>query len=117
MSTRLRWLAAMTILGLSGCYPEERIWWSPKGDRAIVLVNKDQLHLVKPDGELGVALLGGESVDDMGVMTLDWLPDGKSIVLGRKRLIRTWEETCRVIPADEAKLVEERAPQKARRGA
>ena len=111
MSTRLRWLAAMTVLGLSGCYPEERIWWSPKGDRAIVLVEDDQLHLVKPDGELGVALLGGESVKDMGVMTLDWLPDGKSIVLGRKRLIRTWEETCRVIPADEAKLVEERVPQ------
>lgn len=102
-------VCVLVALSLSGCYPEERIWWSPKGDRAIVRV-EDRLHLVNADGALGVPLLGGASVRDWLAPTISWLPDGTGFVCTRVRKVSSWEETKKLIPADEAKKVEEWLP-------
>ncbi len=101
-----RFCYMLVAVCLSGCYPEEHIWWSPKGDRAIVMTDDHKLHLVTVDGELGEALFEGASVEDWGVMHLSWFPDGSGFVCSRALRIRSWEETKKLIPADEAKQVE-----------
>lgn len=100
-----RYLCLLAALWLCGCYPEERIWWSPKGDRAIVAVN-NHLHLVTADGALGEPLLGGASIEEWLVKTLAWLPDGSGFVCSRKRHVRTWEETKKLISAKESEQIE-----------
>ncbi len=95
----------LVVFTLIGCYPEERIWWSPKGDRAIVAVN-DQLHLVTNEGGLGEPLLGGASIKDWLFKTLDWLPDGTGFVCSRRRHVRTWAEAQKLIPAKESERIE-----------
>ncbi|MCX6847450.1 MAG: hypothetical protein NTY98_00860 [Verrucomicrobia bacterium] len=95
----------LVVFSLSGCYPEERIWWSPKGDRAIVAVN-EQLHLVTKEGGLGEPLLGGAPIKDWLFKTLDWLPDGTGFVCSRRRHVRTWAEAQKLIPAKESERIE-----------
>ena len=110
MKTFSRFCCLLVAVCISGCFPEEHIWWSPKGDRAIVKVDGDKLHLVTADGELGEALFESASVEDWGVLSLSWLPDGSGFVCSRKRRIRTWEEIKKLIPADEVKQVESGLP-------
>lgn len=105
MKILVRCVCLLAALWLCGCYPEERIWWSPKGDRAIVAVN-DHLHLVTADGTLGEPLLGGASIEDWLVKTLAWLPDGTGFVCSRKRHVRTWEETKKLISVQESERIE-----------
>lgn len=91
---------------LSGCLPEERIWWSPDGQQALVLV-EGSLHLVKPGGELGAPLMGGAKIKTTTSMAgLSWLRDGSGFVLCRKLKIATWKEAARLVPASEAKKIE-----------
>lgn len=101
-------LCLMAALLLGGCYPEERIWWSPKGDRAVVLLADRVLHLMNAQGELGPALFGGQSFEDWGVLTVAWLPDGSGILCSRTRQVRSWEAVKAQIPNDEAETVEKR---------
>lgn len=98
----------LTAVLLSGCFPEERIWWSPKGDRAVVMLANRTLHLINAQGEIGAALFGGQALDDWGVLTVSWLPDGSGIVCGRTRKIANWEEAKALIPAEEVERVEAR---------
>lgn len=105
MKMLTRFACLMVALSLIGCYPEERIWWSPKGDQAIVVVN-DQLRLVTAEGELGRPLLGGASIKDWLFKTLTWLPDGTGFVCSRKRHVPTWAEAQKLIPAKEAERIE-----------
>jgi hypothetical protein len=109
MKILTRFACLLAALSLSGCYPEERVWWSPKGDRAIVAVN-DQLHLVTAEGEQGQPLLGSSSIKDWLIKTLDWLPDGTGFVCSRRRYVRTWAETQKLIPAKESDRIEEWLP-------
>ncbi|MFZ4593382.1 MAG: hypothetical protein ACOYOF_03940 [Verrucomicrobiaceae bacterium] len=105
----VRWWCLIAALLLGGCLPEERIWWSPQGDRAIVLVD-DHLHLVTANGELGKALLNGASIEDWLVKTLSWLPDGTGFVCSRVRRVPTWEEAKPLIATEEVKRIESWLP-------
>jgi hypothetical protein len=105
MKILFRCICVLAALWLCGCYPEERIWWSPKGDRAIVAVN-NQLHLVTAEGALGEPLLGGASIEDWLVKTLAWLPDGTGFVCSRKRHVRTWDEVKKLISPKESERIE-----------
>lgn len=110
MKTRLHSLLLLpTALLLCSCFPEERIWWSPKGDRALVSIS-EALHLVTADGELGAPLAGCASLEHALVKTVSWLPDGTGFVCQREHLCRTWAEARAMIPAEEATAVEEMAP-------
>jgi len=97
-------LLALALL-LAGCLPEERIWWSPDGQQAIVLV-EGALHMTKPGGELGPLLAGDVADKSATPKSLSWLRDGSGFVLCRERKISTWKETARLIPASEAKKIE-----------
>ncbi len=107
MKTRLQPLviSLLTALGLSSCFPEPRAWWSPAGDRAIVMI-EDRLHLVSADGELGAPLTDEVFHKDALVKTVSWLPDGSGFVCQRTRLVSSWEEVRTMIPVAEAEVVE-----------
>lgn len=96
--------AALALLCLSGCFPEERIWWSPQGDRALVLID-NRLHLVTADGPLGEAL-DGVSMENVVVKTVSWLPDGNRFICSRERTLKSWAEVVKLIPEDEVKQVD-----------
>lgn len=97
------------VLLLSSCFPEERIWWSPKGDRALVSIS-GALHLVHADGEPGAPLANGVSLEHALVKTVSWLPDGSGFVCERERVCTTWEEVRALISEEESAAVEQMAP-------
>jgi hypothetical protein len=103
-----RVLIGAAALCLAGCLPEERFWWSPKGDRAVVSID-DKLHLVTADGELS-PLPDELSMKDALVKTVSWLPDGSGFVCQRVRCVSTWAEARALIPAEEAAEVEQLMP-------
>ncbi|MCX6855887.1 MAG: hypothetical protein NTV80_13390 [Verrucomicrobia bacterium] len=100
-------LFLIALCGLSGCFPEERVWWSPQGDRAVISI-ADELHFVTADGVLGPAL--GVSLEKALIKTVSWLPDGSGFVCHRERAIATWEEVCQMIPHGESAAVEKLMP-------
>jgi hypothetical protein len=97
------------VLLLSGCLPEERIWWSPKGDRALVSI-ANVLHFVNANGDLGPPLEGDASLKNTLVKTVSWLPDGEGFVCQRDQKCKTWAEASALIPKEEAAAVERMAP-------
>jgi hypothetical protein len=106
----MRILLCIFALCFAGCYPVERIWWSPDGEQALVVAGeKPQLHLVKSDGEFGVAL-SGVAIDDDYPFRASWLPDGSGFVVHRVRSFAAWEEARTLLPPDEAAEIERHAP-------
>lgn len=103
-----RLLLTVAAVALSGCFPEERFWWSPAGDRALVSIN-DQLHVVTTEGALGTAL-PELSMEGALVKTVSWLPDGSGFVCQRVRRLASWEQTLALIPAEEATAVDQFVP-------
>lgn len=97
------------LAGLSSCFPEERIWWSPKGDQALVSLG-GSLHLVAPDGEAGPEILAGALPEDSKIQWVSWLPDGSGFVTGEERKILVWSEARKLIPEEEAASVERLLP-------
>ena len=101
---------ALMCLALAGCYPDERIWWSPQGDRALVQL-EDGLHLMSADGTLGPVIEGPKiKANATSFTSLDWLPDGSGFLCQRERKVTSWEEARALIPADEAAEIEALAP-------
>jgi hypothetical protein len=98
-----RWLLPPLLL-LAGCFPEERAWWSPQGDRALVRL-ADGLHLADADGQLGPVL-----VDTGEVQSVSWLPEGDGFVALRTRVVHRWEEARALLPATEVQAVEALLP-------
>lgn len=98
-------LPVLAMLGLSGCLPEERVWWSPQGDRALVLV-AGRIHLAGTDGELGAPLTDALRQEDVLVQTVSWLRDGSGFVCQRVRLIPDWEQARALIPMEEVEAVD-----------
>lgn len=106
MKTRLSLL--LLCLALAGCYPEERVWWSPQGDRALVQLG-DGLHLMNADGTLG-PVLEQAITTPADFTSLDWLPDGSGFIGQRERKVKSWDEARALVPADEAAQIEALAP-------
>jgi len=103
-----RALIAALALWLPACLPEERFWWSPAGDRAVVAI-EDELHLADEDGGLR-ALPATLSMRDALVKGVSWLPDGSGFVCQRTRLVASWEEVRTLVPAEEAAAVDALMP-------
>ncbi|MBL9177045.1 MAG: hypothetical protein JNM65_03215 [Verrucomicrobiaceae bacterium] len=103
-----RALIAALALWLPACLPEERFWWSPAGDRAVVSI-EEKLHLVSAEGVLG-ALPDGLSSKDALVKSVSWLPDGGGFACQRTRRIASWEEVRTLVPAEEVKAVDALMP-------
>lgn len=103
-----RVLIGVAALCLAGCLPEERFWWSPTGDLAVVSID-DRLHLASATGELS-ALPGELSMKDALVKTVSWLPDGSGFVCQRVRQAATWDEARALIPAEEIEAVDKFMP-------
>lgn len=103
-----RWVTLLVALLLASCVPEERIWWSPAGDRALVLM-EDQLHLIGADGRMR-AKLDEPSLKDVPVKSVTWLPDGSGFICVRVRSAHSWDDAARAIPADEAAQVDRFMP-------
>ncbi len=94
----------LPLLLLAGCFPEERAWWSPQGDRALVRL-ADGLHLTDSDGQLGPVLDGTSEVQ-----SVSWLPTGDGFVAMRTRVVHRWEEARALLPATEVQAVEALLP-------
>ncbi|MBL9143205.1 MAG: hypothetical protein JNM99_05930 [Verrucomicrobiaceae bacterium] len=106
MKTRI--FLILVCLGLASCYPEERLWWSPQGDRALVQL-KDGLHVMKADGTLGPVIEGAGDPSN-ALSSIAWLPDGSGFICQRERKVMSWDEVRTVISKDEAAEVEALAP-------
>jgi len=102
-------LLGFAVLCLCGCFPEERVWWSPQGDRAIVLIT-DRLHLVGADGQVGAPLTDDAFLEHALVKTVSWLRDGSGFVCQRTRVLTRWDEVRSLIPPDEVESVEKLLP-------
>ncbi len=98
-----RWLL-LPLLLLTGCFPEERAWWSPLGDRALVRL-ADGLHLADSAGQLGPAL-----ADTGEVQAVSWLAKGEGFVVLRARVVHRWQEARALLPATEVQSVEALLP-------
>ena len=103
-----RILITTAALCLVGCLPEERFWWSPQGDRAIVSVDGG-LQLTTTEGGLS-PLPVKFSKDDVLPTTVSWLPDGSGFVCQRTRRVASWEEVKTLIPAEEVESVDALMP-------
>ncbi len=97
----------LSVLMLTGCLPEERVWWSPQGDIAVVATG-DSLHLATADGLHGPAL--NVSTENSLLKSVSWLSDGSGFVLQRTRMIAKWEELRDLISEEEIRSVETMLP-------
>jgi hypothetical protein len=100
-----RLLLGFVALCLCGCFPEERVFWSPQGDRAIILID-GLLHLVEAGGDLATPIQDDTSAEPATVKAVSWLPDGSGFVCQRVRMIPDWNQTRALIPQAEAEQVE-----------
>ncbi len=104
---KTRQCLVLLIMLIAGCLPEERVWWSPKGDVAVV-VAEDGVHLATADGHRGQPLnlaIGGK-----WIKSVSWLRDGSGFVAQRTRIIAKWDELRSLIPAGEIRSVETMLP-------
>lgn len=93
------------VLMITGCLPHERVWWSPDGSRAAVLL-EDGLHVLKPGDTPGTPLVAGGSQTAELPGGVSWLPDGSGFVMVRSRTFPTWDLARVHIPAKEVEEVE-----------
>jgi len=91
------------VLMLTGCLPEERVWWSPQGDIAVVAAG-DSVQLVTADGHRSRPLNLGRQ--DEQFKSVSWLRDGSGFVAQRTRVVAKWDELRGLIPAEETRSVE-----------
>jgi hypothetical protein len=95
------------VLMLTGCLPEERVWWSPQGDVAVVAAG-DMVQLVTADGHSSRPLNLGRQ--DELIKSVSWLRDGSGFVAQRTRVVAKWDELRGLIPAEETRSVEMMLP-------
>jgi hypothetical protein len=93
-------LIAVSLLA-AGCFPDERLWWSPDGLHLAVLTPAG-LQLADPDGDLA-------EVTCEAVQAAAWLPDGSGLVVIKQTETADWTVAKALVPAAEAKQVEDLA--------
>jgi len=89
------------VLMTAGCFPQERLWWSPDG-RQLAMLAPDGLRLSSPDGLLAPATLEG-------AQAAAWLPDSSGLVVMRQLKFAHWNEVKNLVPAAEIARIEELA--------
>ena len=105
MPTAMKHLTRTALIAVSllaaGCFPEERLWWSPDGLQLAVLTPTG-LRLSNPDGILSEATCGD-------VQAAAWLPDGSGLVVTKQIEFDTWDAAKALVPAAEVKQIEDLA--------
>ncbi len=95
-------VALTTALCVSGCWPEEKIVWSPDGSKAAVLAG-DGLYIC--DAEANIS---NDSVE--GIIAVDWLGDGSdALVAAREVKVATWEQARAILPEKDVAAAKRRA--------
>jgi hypothetical protein len=96
-------VAVLLLASLAGCLPEEKVVWSPDGQRAAVIA-PDGLYLCDGDGRLSPRVAGN-------VTAAAWLPDSKRLLVVRdtKEPAKTWKDAATLVDEDLAKAVVARA--------
>ena len=102
----MRTLWLLLALALSSCIPEERIWWSPNGEHAVVIAN-DQLIVTTHDGTIKAKT---DTQGDIIPISASWLPDSSAFICVRKRKLHHWEDLKAIIPPSEVELVNQMMP-------
>ena len=99
----MKYLIRTALIALSlvaaGCFPDERLWWSPDGLELAVLTPTG-LRLANPDGILSEATCGD-------VQAAAWLPDGSGLVVTKQTEFDTWDAAKALVPAAEVKQIED----------
>ena len=89
-------LAATAItLFLTGCLPEDFIWWSPDGQTAAIRTSEG-LRLSDASGKLSEVVLPGE------IQSTTWLPDNSGLVVSRSWKVKAWAAAEKLLPSEEA---------------
>lgn len=105
MPTPMKHLTRTALIALSllaaGCFPDERLWWSPDGLHLAVLTPTG-LRMADPDGKLSDA-----TCED--VQAAAWLPDGSGLVVTKQTEFDTWDAAKALVPAAEVKQIEDLA--------
>jgi len=91
-------LAVAALFLVTGCIVDERMFWSPDGQRAAVRV-PEGLCLVDTNGNLSAPLISD-------VTFAAWLPDGRGLVVLRRLSATNWHEISRLISPEERAPVE-----------
>ncbi len=93
-------MALAGVLLLAGCL-DERIVWSPDGNRAAVIA-KDGLRLCDAGGNLTPLLLPNVSI-------AAWLADSRQLVVGTRREVDAWADIARALGPEQAAPIEAEA--------
>ena len=96
-TTHRLFLVSLTLLA-AGCFPEEKLVWSPDGKQLAVIDNG--LRLSTPDGLMSPATVEG-------VQAGAWLPDSSGLVVLRDLPFSKWEEAKALLAPEEAKRIEQ----------
>ena len=91
-------VAAAALLLFSGCFLEERMFWSPDGQRAAVCL-PEGLCLMDTNGNVSAPLLSE-------VTFAAWLPGSQGLVALRRLAATNWQEISRLISREERATVE-----------
>ncbi len=90
------------LLAAAGCLPEEKVFWSPDGRRAVIMA-PDGLYLCDGEGALSPRVTGKAT----GVA---WLPDSKRLVVAREQPpLKTWKDVAAFVGEADAKVIMEGA--------
>jgi hypothetical protein len=88
---RISLAGLVSMLMLSGCLPEQRVIWSPDGERAaVVLEEGGGLYLCDPAG-----VLSEQQLD--GVVRVAWRRDSQGLVVTRVKSVSSWEEAKKLL--------------------
>lgn len=91
-------IRSLSIVGagvfLTGCLPEDYIWWSPNGETAAIATS-DGLRLASTNGQLSAVVLPGE------IQAAAWLYDSSSLIVSRSLKFTNWAAIENLIPAQE----------------
>ena len=99
------------VLGclLAGCVPSERFWWSPKGDKAAVVV-KGQLRITDSTGKTLVIPEFPEIEGESSITEhVAWISNGKGLITHRLRGFHSWELAKLEFPENDIRRIEELA--------
>jgi len=97
MKNTMKYLAGlMLVVMMTGCFPQQKIIWSPDGNQAVVLSDDGELYRCDPDGTLSEKLL-----DD--VVRVAWRKDSHGLVLARMEKVSNWEDAQKLLCSDEAR--------------
>ncbi len=93
-------------LSLVGCMPVERFWWSPGGDRAVVVLDQEA-HLVDETGAIQRRIPLGSEAAKTWIDDVDWFAEGERFAAHRIRVFEEWTDARECLPPDEAERIEE----------